>query len=556
MPRLRLNGIGANRLNGLILGAALLGLGLLPWYLPSNQRSGKSAKADRARQTLRRTNQATNKQFYVSPEGSKDGDGSLDKPWDLVTALGQPDTTGPGAIIWLRGGTYKGIFTSRLAGSSQSPIIVRQYPGERAVLDGAGNKGDVLTVRGEWTIYQDFEVMNSDARRVTDKPGSRAVKEWRGDGITVTGPRTKLINLVIHDNADGIGFWTSALDSEVYGCLIYNNGWLGPDRGHGHGIYAQNREGTKRIVDVISFNNFGRGIQAYGTNAYTVGFHFEGNASFNNYAPAARGSFERHPNLFVGALKQPADRITVIQNYLYHPPGALPDFGANLALGFRAPSNGSVEVRDNYVAGGSRALFLNQWRAAFVSGNTFYIEPRSSEASDQSLVEVHLPSNRDSVSYRWDSNSYFDGAILTTAGLYAPFFFNTGPRRKFEDWKEASGFDDKGTYMTGRPRENRVFIRANVYEKGRANVIVYNWQQKGSVDVDLSGVLVKGARYEVRNAQNFFGPPVLTGVYNGRELRLPMKNLTVAQPIGYDFTPVSTAPEFAAFVILSIGGSN
>ena len=72
--------------------------------------------------------------FYVSPSGN--GDGSIGNPWSLDTALSQPSAVHPGDTIWLRGGTYTGIHTSYLNGSSTSPIIVRQYPGERATLDG------------------------------------------------------------------------------------------------------------------------------------------------------------------------------------------------------------------------------------------------------------------------------------------------------------------------------------------------------------------------------------------------------------------------------------
>ncbi len=80
--------------------------------------------------------------FYVSPTASASGTGSIGNPWKLQTALNHPSAVKPGDTIWLRGGTYTGApFTSNLNGTSASPIIVRQYPGERATIDGnyAGN---------------------------------------------------------------------------------------------------------------------------------------------------------------------------------------------------------------------------------------------------------------------------------------------------------------------------------------------------------------------------------------------------------------------------------
>src|ERR1700675_4665284 len=73
--------------------------------------------------------------FYVAPNGSPAGTGSLSNPWDLRTALNQPSSVHPGDTIWLRGGTYSGAFESFLTGSLPSPIVLRSYPGEFARLD-------------------------------------------------------------------------------------------------------------------------------------------------------------------------------------------------------------------------------------------------------------------------------------------------------------------------------------------------------------------------------------------------------------------------------------
>ena len=70
--------------------------------------------------------------YYVSPTGSASGDGSASRPWDLATALAHPSKVVAGDTIWLRGGSYRGALTSRLTGTASRPIVVRQYPGERA----------------------------------------------------------------------------------------------------------------------------------------------------------------------------------------------------------------------------------------------------------------------------------------------------------------------------------------------------------------------------------------------------------------------------------------
>src|SRR6202158_1959007 len=82
--------------------------------------------------------------FYVSPTASGSGTGSFSNPWQLQTALDQPAAVHPGDTIWLRGGTYAGIFTGRLVGTSSAPITVRQYAGERAIIDGGNSNGAAI----------------------------------------------------------------------------------------------------------------------------------------------------------------------------------------------------------------------------------------------------------------------------------------------------------------------------------------------------------------------------------------------------------------------------
>src|SRR5207244_11688320 len=118
--------------------------------------------------------------LYVTSSGSARGDGSSASPWDLATALSQPSAVHPGDTIWLRGGTYRGVFTSTLTGTTAAPIIVRQYPAERTIIDGS------MTINGADTWYWGFEVMNSS-------PSTTAPT-----GITVFGARAKLINLLVH----------------------------------------------------------------------------------------------------------------------------------------------------------------------------------------------------------------------------------------------------------------------------------------------------------------------------------------------------------------------
>src|SRR5207247_6620355 len=83
------------------------------------------------------TIQVSHKGYYVTPSGSASGDGSAGQPWNLATALaGGGGRVQPGDTIWVRSGTYRGQFINSLNGTASTLIVVRQYPGERATIDG------------------------------------------------------------------------------------------------------------------------------------------------------------------------------------------------------------------------------------------------------------------------------------------------------------------------------------------------------------------------------------------------------------------------------------
>ena len=135
--------------------------------------------------------------------------------------------------------------------------------------------------------------------RRSSEEGSWPADLRRGYGVVTRAPGIRFINLVVHDNANGVGVWAESVGSDVYGNIIYNNGWQAPDRAHGHGIYTQNEHGVRRLADNIVFNQFSHGIHAYGSEmAHLDNITLEGNIVFNNGALAADSEYVR--NLLLG----------------------------------------------------------------------------------------------------------------------------------------------------------------------------------------------------------------------------------------------------------------
>ncbi len=463
-------------------------------------------------------------QWHVSPNGTAGGNGSAGAPWDLATALKGPASVAPGDTIWLHGGAYgdgKTVFESRLKGSASKPIVVRQYPGERATVNGG------IATYSPYTWYWGFEITNTNPNRGAERAAPECIDTYDGS----TG--VKLINLVLHDCAQGVGFWVYSPDSEAYGNLIYYNGWQGggTDRGHGHGIYVQNKDGAKLLADNIIFDQFGLGIQAYGSsNAYVQNYTIDGNIIFNN-GTLSDGAVNVD-NILV-AVGSGAKNIKVTNNYTYHTPSENDGYSR---LGWSwSPTNQDIVATGNYWIGGESAIEMWNWSRAQFTGNTAY---------SQGSITMNLghQSGQSTSNYIWDNNTYYGSGK----------FRYRDASQSWSSWKANTKVDANSTYTAGRPKGVWKFVRPNKYEEGRANIAIYNWDGLAAVPVDVSSVVKIGAQYEVRDAQNFFGAPVLTGTYAGGTISIPMSGLKPAAAVGaVRAQPVHTAPEFGTFVILS-----
>jgi teichuronic acid biosynthesis glycosyltransferase TuaC len=484
---------------------------------------------------------ATGKEWYVSAEGKPNGEGTSESPWDLTTALaGGPTQTQvkPGDTIWLKGGRYTGAFVSKLAGKPDAPITVRQYTGQRAIIDRgevSSAKQPALKVKGSWVWFRDFEIMNSNPDRTRNSPTTGLDEPWRGSGADVYSPNVKFINMVFHDNGHGI--WDKQDMTEVYGCLFFYNG----NNKREHALYIGNSNGTKYIVDNIVFAQGGYGILGFSQSSPQKGLHLEGNASFNNgiltFDDQTTGNIQ-----VGGETGVAAERILVKNNYIYNPLDNAVSKNYGIRLGYKDTRNKDARLIDNYIVS-KIPLRVWWWQKLESHGNTIYSQSNS--------VELRLPGGVSASNYQWDFNTYLNGR------RGGPNFVRDDNIYGFSDWKQTTGLDRNSQMeqsVSLRPSGIKIFIRPNKYEHGRANIVVYNWDLRERVTVDVKSVLPMRVGYEVRDAQNYFGQPVACGTYDGRPISLPMNMTQVAQPVGnVERLPTHTAPEFAVFVLQPTG---
>jgi len=521
-------------------------------------------------------------EFFVAPNGTPQGDGSRFLPWDIATALADNTkiqnlnyVVKPGDTIWLLGGTYATYLPSawpyvlgcKLVGTSNSPIFLRQYPGERAIIDGGiycGNPSD-------WVTFWGFEITCSRPRLNT--------YDQRPAGLIMSARGHKAVNLVVRDSGHpGIG----GGGGEVYGCILWGvgiyefdnrtrfptNAWV-----RGSALYLQNSSSNTYLVsDNISRGSLNAGMKAYAENGQVQNFVFDGNIVFLNNGEGIQ----------VECLNNPITNATVMNNFTYRCGKTPMGYFSSDSLA----QHGTLIYSNNYVHSspgtGTAAVWLKRWKNLQVVGNTTITTGLSNEWAAGSgrgadgmggkFIEVY-PGTQSPFSYTINSNAYYGGVeqagpwydhgIFRTN--YTPFYYKpalpyngTNGQLSFVYWQKSHGFDLKSAYTTNMPTANAVMLRTNKYELGRANLAVFNWQSNITVSVNLSGAgLTNGQRFEVRDVQDYFGTPVLITNYSAASpvVEIPLTNTNVTELSGIIGVPgfdpnVHTASLFNTFVIL------
>lgn len=456
--------------------------------------------------------------YYVTTTGTSSGDGSVGRPWNLATALsGAGGRVHPGDTVWIRGGTYSGAFTSSVTGAPGLPVVVRAYPGERAIIDGAPSTQETFTINGNWSTFWGLEIMNSLLTRNARRP----------QGIYVyLGSHVKIINFIVHDVGEGLYTESSADDVEIYGSIFYNQGWQTTIRSDGHGIYVKGTGPLGKVVrDNVFFNSYGLGIHGYtdAGNGYLRNLTIEGNVMFN------AGTISTYPsaNLLLGG-EEPVENGVVKDNMMYFSPGK---GSTNARWGYLTVASTVLTATGNYVVGGATPLDIGFFSTATVSGNTLY-------------GSGHVLNFRDgnAAGYTWTGQRYYRDP---TASAWA---FN-GSWSSLSSWEQSTGLGASDVATSGSPTQPAVFVRPNVYEAGRATVVVFNWSGQSSINVDLSSIVSSGAHYEVRSVQNLFGAPIASGTFAG-SITIPLSPVTPIQPIGgSDVAPTITGPAFDVFEV-------
>ncbi|WP_198264821.1 hypothetical protein [sulfur-oxidizing endosymbiont of Gigantopelta aegis] len=430
--------------------------------------------------------------IFASPTGYANATGTEKDPLDLATALANNDIVKDGDTLWLMEGTYKGTFTSELRGSANAPISVKPYPGKRVVIDTTNApSGSGLTINGAWTHYYGIEVTSFDNNRVSRVDNSSNPSDITlNGGVNIIGSTNRVINFISHDNTGGINAWSkrqdgfTGIDTETYGSIIYNNGWSAQPadgsygRGHGHAMYMQNFDGVKKITNNVIFYGFGTGIHAYQTgnqnNRGIENFDIQDNTWFLTGASDIRKGMKKYDCLVGGY--QPVRNLLIKNNQGYSDIGRTMIGYASSYKG-NAFSNADATLIDNYLVQNFKVN--GNWQSINMTGNSVF---HGTSGNDDQINN-----------------------------LGANVFTGTEP---------SSG--------------KKIFYIKNEYDPRRGRITVYNYDRDATVAVDLSKIVSVGAAYRIHSVFDLFGKAVISGVYQGGMVNLPMGTVAPPQPHGLE----------------------
>jgi hypothetical protein len=197
--------------------------------------------------------------FYVAPDGSDAGPGTLDRPFRTL-ARGVRVLT-PGATLYVRGGTYAEALINNIPGGTSwsAPVTVTAYPGEVVVVQPRSGEYVLHFQNG----HQQFIVIDGlilDGVNVTE--GVIKITTAKVGDPSTAAHHIRIQNSEVK-NTVGSGIYTSHLGAdfnEFINLNVHHNGWKS-GLGFGHGLYIGTSDNLIERCQI--HHNNGYGIQIY-----------------------------------------------------------------------------------------------------------------------------------------------------------------------------------------------------------------------------------------------------------------------------------------------------
>ncbi len=428
---------------------------------------------------------------------------TIDNPVTLSQALASQRIM-PGEVITLLPGIYTGDFSVSFWGASTDPIRITAHTPGTVVIDGS-----FAFQTARHVIVDGLEFTRTDwaTRTFTQSPSTPP-------NINITGGQNiKIRNCAVHDGANCVIAYGGAL-TELYGCLLYNGGYLLNGNGTAHSTYTHNHPGTHTLID----NNIFLGSFNYGFHAHSSGLNYIKNYHLKNNIFGKCNYKHTFGN--DGGLNY------AVQDILFEDNESMDTW-----WWFNRWTNPSknIIVRNNYFKGyGSDYNNADQGCCSFktydqieCTGNTF--------ANQQArCIRVKLPAG--GTQYNFADNIYYSPNV---SGV---FMGASDALLDFAGWQAA--FGDAGAVIHDYPPSDRVRVIPNAYDSNKCSVAIYNYSNANSMVVDVYGIYQPDQIVKAHQAQDYFNDIQTLTVSQNSTVTIDMRAEvhTNAVPIGHNTT--------------------
>jgi hypothetical protein len=492
----------------------------------------------------------TGRIWHVATNGFADAAGTPEHPLALPAALSATGPAKPGDAVLLQPGVYESEtksteripFTITLAGEKERPIRIQGASPIGVHLNGT------LEINGSFLQVMNLEIGNADYVRTNNYP--HPVEFSRSRDV-------EFINCNVFGASSTLHLPLTSRDIRVYGCLVHDS--CGLPHGAGNSYLQNMTNSTKTIEQCVAYRSsaYNLGVHVYSADA-AHNVRFIENIAFLGGCVVTQRNFD---NIFVNP-GVPLNGVEVIGNVAYQHETAC-NWRPNVRLSSKKEAkktdytNVRGVVRDNWIMGGLYAVSMGRWKHMTFENNTVWAENLMIEINSATMADA-IPTQEqkpDLSGYRLASNHYFTTPEAASFRYDRTAKIEQGdPLLTFAKW-QALGLDTNSVLektSNGRPTGTMVRVFPNRYEKGRANVAIFNWDGRDTVNVNLSKVLTKGDRYRVYNCLEVThtlaaAKPVLTATYDGGEVTFPMKK----DPSSPDFDAFLVLLEPAAYLKIS-----
>ncbi|MFZ1918804.1 MAG: Ig-like domain repeat protein [Terriglobales bacterium] len=205
--------------------------------------------------------------YYVSTKGNDHNRGTFAEPW--LTIRHAANTAAAGATVHVMGGVYRQSITFPKSGTRSQPITFTSYPGQMAVIDGAGLKpsgvqGLINITNQNYITINGFEIRNYTTGNAAATP----------TGVWITGHGTgiQILNNLVHHittksekngNAFGISVYGSS-KTPITHLVISGNEVYDLKTGNSESVNVDGNVTHFEITNNLIHDNDNIGIDAIG----------------------------------------------------------------------------------------------------------------------------------------------------------------------------------------------------------------------------------------------------------------------------------------------------